>query len=286
MTEILYGKSVAEAISGELKQRIARLAENNVIPSVAVLRVGDSESDISYEKGIEKRAQSLGIDVVKFHFDKNVSASDLIDRIKRLNADATVHGIILFRPLSTVLRASEREIVDSISPEKDVDGASKLSLAGVFLNEDVGFPPCTPQACITLLDHYGIKTEGKRIAVIGRSSVVGKPLALMLTERNATVTLCHTKTENLPEITRSADILITAAGKVGLIGKEHLNPGQIVVDVSVNFDADTGRMCGDVNASEFDHVAAITPVPGGVGAVTNTILMQHIVSATEKSINT
>ena len=206
-----------------------------------------------------------------------------------LNADTGVHGVLLFRPLPDHLRSREREICNRLLPEKDVDGMTDLSAAGVYTGQALGFPPCTAAACMEILDHYGIDCKGKNAVVIGRSLVVGKPAAMMLMAKNATVTICHTRTVNTAEICKNADIIVTAAGVLNSLTKDFVREGQIVIDVSMNWNPEKittkgkGGMSGDCIFDEVEPIVeAITPVPGGVGAVTTSVLMKHVVEAAEK----
>ena len=202
-----------------------------------------------------------------------------------MNRDASVHGCLLLRPLPAHLRDVENAICNRLLPEKDVDGMTDVSAAGVYLGRSAGFAPCTAEAVTVLLDHYGIDCTGKRAVVIGRSPVVGRPAAMLLLERNATVTVCHTRTQALSDVTREADIIVSAAGAAGCLTAAHVRPGQTIIDVSANWDAAKNTIVGD---ADFDAAAsivdAITPVPGGVGAVTSAVLMRHVVQAAERTL--
>lgn len=201
----------------------------------------------------------------------------MLQVIEDANKDEDVHGILLFRPLPSHL--DQRRIENALDPKKDVDAMTDASMTGVFLDKPIGFPPCTPEACMVILKHYGIDPKGKKAVVIGRSTVVGKPAAMMLLKRNATVTICHTKTVDMPSVVREADIVIAAAGKACIIDEKYLRPGQIVLDVGINVN-DEGKLLGDVNFEDAEKiVSAITPVPGGVGTVTTSILVNHVVEA-------
>ena len=211
-----------------------------------------------------------------------VTQEELLNVIDIVNKDPQIHGVLLFRPLPKHLDA--KVIENALLPEKDVDGMTDLSMAGVFTGREIGYPPCTPQACMEILDHYGIDCTGKKAVVVGRSLVVGKPAAMMLLKKNSTVTVCHTRTRNMPEITREADILIAAVGHAGAITGEHLGKDQIIIDVGINVNEE-GRLCGDVNFEEAEPLAGkITPVPGGVGSVTTTVLMEHVADVAVKTI--
>lgn len=284
MAQILSGREVASAMNDALLIRAKTLGERDILPTLAIVRVGENESDLSYERGAEKRAQKVGVEIRKIALPGDVEAEVLLETIRALNDDDGVHGVLLLRPLPEHLRADSQQICNALRPDKDVDAMTDLSSAGVYQGrQDLGFPPCTPEACMRILHHYGISCAGKRAVVIGRSLVVGRPLAMMLMAEDATVTLCHSKTPNLPEIARQADILVTAAGHLGFVKEDFVRPGQVVLDVSVNWDPEKNGIAGDcVFAGVEPVVSAITPVPGGVGAVTSSVLMEHVVSAAER----
>lgn len=283
MAKLLSGKEAAAALAEKLKADVAALLEKGVTPKLSILRVGERADDLSYERGILKRAAALGVEAETTVFPETVSAEELISAIGNANGDDSVHGILLFRPLPGALKKEEARIVESIAPEKDVDGGTARSLAGVFTGSGEGWCPCTPEACMTVLDHYGIDPAGKRAVVIGRSTVVGKPLAMLLLARNATVTVCHSKTPELAKTASEADILVSAAGKAGLVTAAFTNPGQTLLDVSVNWDAQAGKLCGDAVFEQVEPVAgAVTPVPGGIGAVTNTVLLSHVIRSAQR----
>lgn len=280
MARILKGAPVVERMSEKLAGRVAALLEKGIQPTLAVVRVGENEADISYERGAKKRCQAVGVSMRQFTLAGDCSQDVLEDVIRQINADDTIHGCLLFRPLPRHL--DERRVCELLLPEKDVDCVTSGSLSGVFTGSRVGFPPCTAQACLEILDHYQVPLEGRRVTVIGRSLVIGKPAAMMLMQRNATVTVCHTRTADMPGECRRADILIAAAGKAGVVNAGFAAPGQTVIDVGINVDAN-GKLCGDVAFSEVEPlVEAITPVPGGVGGVTSAVLAKHVVEAAER----
>ena len=277
MAQILKGAPVVAAMNEANAARCAALKEKGIVPTLAVVRVGAREDDISYEKGIVTRCGKVGVEVRQFHLAEDVTQEELLDVIRQINGDASVHGCLIFRPLPK--RFDDRRVQEALAPEKDVDGITDGSMAGVFTNMPIGYPPCTAQACLEILKYYNVPLSGKRAVVVGRSLVVGKPVAMMLLQRNATVTVCHTKTRNMPELCRAADILIVAAGRAGMVGRDYLAPGQVVIDVGINVN-DQGKLCGDVNFDEAkDIVAALTPVPGGVGAITTSVLASHVLQA-------
>ena len=282
MAEVLKGLPVANALTEALVERVAVLNAKNVTPTLAILRVGERGDDISYETGAMKRCAKVGIAVQQFLLPADCTREALLDAIRQINEDPSIHGCLMFRPLPD--KAMEEAACQLLKPEKDVDCMTSGSLAAVFTGKGAGYPPCTAQACMELLDHYEIDLQGKRVAVIGRSLVIGKPVSMMLQARNATVTMCHTKTVNMAETCRNAEILVVAAGKAGVVDGSFAAPGQIVVDVGINVDAE-GKLCGDVNFADVEPVAeAITPVPGGVGSVTTAVLAKHVIEAAEKTL--
>ena len=290
MAKLLLAKEVNEAIVADLQVRIAALQERGIVPTLGILRVGENASDLSYERGAEAKAAQVGVAIIKYTLPENATKAEVLAAVDSLNADENIHGVLMFRPLPSHLKDDQNEICNRLDPKKDVDSMTHLSNAGVFENRsDLGYTPCTAAACMEILDHYHIDCAGKNAVVIGRSAVVGKPVAMLLMARNATVTVCHTKTKNTAEICRGADILISAAGTLGSLTKDFVNSNQVVIDVSMNWDAEKitakgkGGMSGDAVFDEIEPiVAAITPVPGGVGAVTTTVLMKHVVEAAEK----
>lgn len=284
MAEILKGAPVTAALNENMTKEVAYLKEQGIVPTLAILRVGERPDDLSYERGAMKRCETVGVEVRNVVLDADVSQEDFDAALMQLNDDDAVHGILLFRPLPKHLDGEKARCM--LKPEKDVDGCTDGSLAGVFTNTKVGFPPCTAQAAMEILNYYGVDCSGKRAAVIGRSLVVGRPVSMMLMHKNATVTTCHTKTVNMPEITRQADILIVCAGQMESIGAEYLSEGQTVVDVGIGWNDEKGKLCGDVKFEEAEKVAgAITPVPGGVGTVTTSVLVSHVVEAAKRKLN-
>ncbi len=291
MARLLLGKEVNEALNAKLQARASALRARGIAPKLAIVRCGEEPSDLSYERGACNRAALIGVEVLRVALPGDTTADALIERLRVLNADASVHGVLLFRPFPKHLRARQSEIFNALDPAKDVDCMTDLSNAGVFEGRrDLGFPPCTPQACLEILDHYGIDCTGKRAVVIGRSLVVGKPLAMLLLGRNATVTVCHTRTADVAKEARSADILVSSAGVLRSLTRDYVRPGQIVIDVSINWDPEKpnakggkGAIAGDAAFDEVEPVVgAITPVPGGVGAVTTNVLLGHVIEAAER----
>ena len=292
MAELLLGKEVTDALNGKLMERTAALREKGIVPTLAIVRCGANPSDLSYEKGATKRAELVGVAVKKYELPEDVTKEALLATIDEINADAAIHGVLMFRPLPKHLKGDQNEICNRLDPKKDVDCMTDLSNAGVFEGRtDLGYAPCTPEACMEILDYYGIDCKGKSAVVIGRSLVVGKPAAMMLMGKHATVTVCHTKTVNTAEVARSADILVSSAGVLGSLTKDFVRPGQVVIDVSINWDPNKpnskggkGAIAGDAVFEEVEPIVeAITPVPGGVGSVTTSVLMKHVVEAAERA---
>ena len=289
MAKQLLGKEVNEALVAALQTRTANLKEKGITPTLGIIRLGENPSDLSYEKGATKRAEEVGVAIKNYILPEETTKEELLSVIDGINADDSVHGVLMFRPLPKHLKNDQDEICNRLAPCKDVDSMTHMSNAGVFEGQDLGYAPCTPAACMEILDHYGIDCKGKNAVVIGRSLVVGKPAAMMLMGKNATVTVCHTRTVNTAEICKNADIIISAAGVLGSLTKDFVREGQIVIDVSMNWNPEKitskgkGGMSGDCVFEEVEPiVGAITPVPGGVGAVTTSVLMKHVVEAAEK----
>ncbi len=282
MAMLLKGAPAAAALSEKTAAAAAELRKAGVVPTLAILRVGERPDDLSYERGAKKRCDAAGVAVRSVALPEDVTQERLMDTLAALNQDDGVHGILLLRPLPEHLdgEAARR----ALAPEKDVDGVTDGSLAGVFTGSGEGFAPCTAQAVAELLDFYDIPLSGAHAVIAGRSLVVGRPAAMLLMAKGATVTICHGKTPSLPDMTRQADILVAAVGRMGLLGSEHIAPGQVVVDVGIHFNEVTGKMCGDVRFDEAESIAAaITPVPGGVGAMTTAVLVSHVVEAAQRS---
>lgn len=275
----LKGAPVAAAINERTQKELQALLELSIMPTLAILRVGEREDDLAYENGAVKRCEKVGVAVSRVTLPEGITQDELLKKISDLNNDKKIHGVLILMPLPKQL---DGEAVRRIlSPEKDVDGITDGSMAGVFTGSGAGFAPCTAQACIEILDHYGIDCTGKRAVVIGRSLVIGKPVSMLLLKKNATVTICHTKTLDMPSVTKNAEILITAAGKAKAVSTEYLSENQTVIDVGINFI--DGAMCGDVNYdAALPIVSAITPVPGGVGTVTTSVLVSHVVEAAKR----
>ena len=280
MAKRLLGKEVTAALNERIKADAEALKAKGVNPTLCIIRVGENESDISYERGATKRCETLGVACEKILLPEDVSQEELLATIDKVNKNDQIHGVLLFRPLPKHLDQSVIE--NALDPAKDVDCMTDGSMSGVFTGKNVGFPPCTPQACMEILDHYGIDCTGKKAVVVGRSLVVGKPAAMMLIKKNATVTVCHTRTVDMPSVVREADIVIVAAGRAGVVDDTYLRAGQVVIDVGGNVNAE-GKLCGDVDFEKAEPIVeAITPVPGGVGSVTTSVLVGHVVEAAKR----
>ena len=281
MTELL-GKPVGDSINEGLKATIAELEGKGIVPTLAVVRVGAREDDLAYERGIKKKFSDMNCQVTVVELPEDVSQEDLDETVKALDNDSEIHGILLFRPLPKHL--TDKNIVNTISSGKDVDCMGNANMAKLFAGEKDGFAPCTAQAVMEMISHYGIDIKGKKVTVIGRSLVIGKPVALMLIAGNATVTVCHTKTADLQAECKAADIIVAAAGKAKMITKDFVKPGQIVLDVGMNVDEE-GKLCGDVDfAGVSEIVDSITPVPRGVGSVTTSVLLKYTVTNAARTV--
>lgn len=277
MAELLKGAPVAAALTAALAARCGALKEKGAAPTLAIVRAGERPDDVSYENAAVRRCAKTGVEVKRFLLPENCVKEQLLNTIREINEDSTIHGCLMFRPLPD--KGMEEAACGLLSPAKDVDGMTAGSLAAVFSGRGAGYPPCTAQACLEILDHYSVDLTGRRAVVVGRSLVIGKPVSMLLQARNATVTMCHTRTRDLPAVCRGAEVLIAAAGKAGVIGADCAAPGQLVIDVGINVDGD-GKLRGDVDFAAVEPiVSAITPVPGGVGAVTTAVLCKHVVEA-------
>lgn len=273
--EELRGAPVARAIMDKTAGEITRLAQAGIMPKLAVFRVGSREDDIAYERSIIKRFSAAGAAVEVMALSEDATQEELEAAVRRAADDESVHGILVFSPLPKKFNAGRIRML--IPAEKDVDGMTDASLAGVFRGDKNAFAPCTAQAVVEILRYYGMENlAGKRVTVVGRSTVVGRPLAMLLLGMNATVTVCHTKTADTAAECRRADVVIACAGQARMVTDEYMSAGQTIIDVGINADGD--GICGDVDyATAQSIVAAATPVPGGVGAVTTAVLLSHTV---------
>lgn len=282
MTDILKGAPVAKKLNEEMKNDVESLKAKGVTPTLAILRVGEREDDLSYERGAMKRAAEVGVEVKNVVLPADVAEDEFFKTLEGLNNDNNVHGILMFRPLPKHIDGEKARKM--LKAEKDIDGCTDGSLAGVFTNTNIGFPPCTAEAAMKILEFYDIDPKGKNVTVIGRSLVIGRPVAMMLMHKNATVTVCHTRTIDVPSITRKAEIVIAASGQMESVNKDYLSEGQIVIDVGIGWNEAKGKLCGDVLFEEADGlVDKITPVPGGVGSVTTSVLISHVVEAAKRA---
>ncbi|MGO5158971.1 MULTISPECIES: bifunctional 5,10-methylenetetrahydrofolate dehydrogenase/5,10-methenyltetrahydrofolate cyclohydrolase [unclassified Bilifractor] len=282
MAKQLLGKEVNADLNQQIIDRVNALKEKGVVPTLGIIRVGEKDADLSYERGATKRCEKLGVEYKKFVFPENVSQEELMGVIDQVNKDSSIHGVLIFRPLPKTL--DEKAVIAALDPEKDIDGITDGSMVGVYTGQKKGFPPCTAQAVMEILRHYQVDLKGKKAVVIGRSLVIGKPVAMMLLKQNATVTICHTKTKDMAAEAREADVLVVAAGHRDVVDDTFVRPGQIVIDVGINVN-DEGKLCGDVSYDKVEPIVdAITPVPGGVGSVTTSVLVSHVVEAAERSL--
>lgn len=282
MAELLKGAPVAEAINERTAKEIELLREKGIEPTLCILRVGERPDDLSYERTAEKRAQKVGVNVVKKLLPADCTQVEFDSVLDEINNDNAIHGILMFRPLPSQL--DNEKARKMLNPAKDIDGCTDGSLAGVFTNSDVGFAPCTAQAAVEILKHYNVPIEGKKVCVMGRSLVIGRPVAMLLMHENATVVNCHTRTVEPELIAKEADIIIAAVGRLNSIDKSYVNENQVIIDVGINWDERINKISGDVNFDEVEPlVKAITPVPGGVGTVTTSVLISNVVKAAKCS---
>lgn len=284
MAELLLGLPVAQSINKELLGRVALLREAGVVPKLAIVRVGAREDDLSYERGALKRCDALGIETEVLHFEEgDVDTQTLISQMYELNARRDIHGVLMFRPLPAIIDLAA--VCEALDPAKDVDCLTSGSLFGVLAGVSCGFAPCTAEAVLEMLDFYGIALDGADVAVVGRSLVIGKPVAALLCTRNATVTMCHTHTRGLASVCRRADVIVAAAGHAKTVGLDCARDGQTIIDVGINWDDENQRLVGDVDFDAVEPVVSkISPVPRGVGSVTTAVLAKHVVEAAERTL--
>lgn len=274
---LIKGKPVADKIKEKLKKEVAELKEKGITPKLAIIRVGDDPGDMAYERGAIKTMVSVNIETDVRVLSKDISQDEFIKELKSINDDKSVHGILILRPLPDQL--DESVIKNVIAPEKDVDCFSPVNVAKVFEGDETGFPPCTPSAVMEILKHYEIPLKGKNAVVIGRSMIVGKPAAMLLLKEHATVTICHSRTKDLPKVASGAELLVVGIGRAKMIDSSYIREGAVVIDVGINVDEDE-KLCGDVDTDDcVDKASMITPVPGGVGSVTTSVLAKHVVKA-------
>lgn len=282
MAEILKGAPVANALTEQLASRAEALKARGVTPTLAIVRVGERPDDVAYERGAMKRCDKIGIAVSSVTLPADVKQGALMAQIARLNSDSAINGVLMFRPLPPQL--DEAAACEALLPAKDLDGITSGSAAALYSGTGAGFAPCTAEAVVALLKHYGVELSGKNVAVVGRSLVIGRPVSMLLLGENATVTMCHSRTRDLAGVTRRADIVVAAMGKAEMLGAEYFTPGQTVIDVGINYSEAKGKLVGDVDFDAVEPiVAAITPVPAGVGSVTTAVLASHVVRAAERT---
>ncbi|MBQ1189897.1 MAG: bifunctional 5,10-methylenetetrahydrofolate dehydrogenase/5,10-methenyltetrahydrofolate cyclohydrolase, partial [Lachnospiraceae bacterium] len=271
----LKGAEVSAKIKDQVQEIVEKL--DGHVPTAAIVRVGERPDDLSYEKGVIKKIASFGMEAKTYVFPEDISEEEFLEEFRKINADESVDGILLFMPLPKHMNGKLFE--SAIDPVKDLDGISPVNRAKVFAGEADGFAPCTAEAVIEVLKAFEIPMAGKRAVVVGRSMVVGRPLSMLFLKENATVTVCHTRTADLKEECKRAEILVAAAGKAKMLDKEYVADGAVVIDVGINVD-ENGKLCGDVKWEGLDEAAsAVTPVPGGVGAVTTAVLCKHLAQA-------
>ena len=279
MARLLRGAEVTAALNERLRQQAEALTRQGIRPCLALLRVGEKPDDLYYEKNAVKRCEKIGVETRLIALPAGADTGMVLAAVEQVNADPLIHGCLIFRPLPPQI--DDGAVRAALCPDKDVDGITDGSLAGVLTGAEQGFPPCTAQACLEILDHYGVGLSGKKVTVLGRSLVVGRPLALLLLARNATVTVCHSRTgeEEIRRASRQAELVVACLGRAGMVDGSFLSPGQTVIDVGINPLPD-GSITGDVDFAAAEAVAdALTPVPGGVGTVTTSVLVKHVIAA-------
>lgn len=270
----LRGKKVSDGIKEYVSKELETLS---FVPKLAIVRVGENPDDMSYERGATKKLKSFGLDVASYVFPQDISDEDFKKAFKDINEDDEVTGILLLRPLPRTI--NEKDIENMIDPKKDLDGISPINIAKVFAGDTTGFSPCTAEAVIEVLKAYDIELTGKRVTVVGRSMVVGKPVSMLLLKENATVTMTHTRTVDLKKTCSDAEIVIAAAGRAKILNSDYCGQDAVMIDVGINVD-ENGKLCGDVDYATLDGKAsAATPVPGGVGTVTTAVLAKHLIQA-------
>lgn len=270
----LRGKKVSDGIKEYVSKELETLS---FVPKLAIVRVGENPDDMSYERGATKKLKSFGLDVASYVFPQDISDEDFKKAFKDINEDDEVTGILLLRPLPRTI--NEKDIENMIDPKKDLDGISPINIAKVFAGDTTGFSPCTAEAVIEVLKAYDIELTGKRVTVVGRSMVVGKPVSMLLLKENATVTMTHTKTVDLKKTCSDAEIVIAAAGRANMLNSDYCGQDAVMIDVGINVD-ENGKLCGDVDYATLDGKAsAATPVPGGVGTITTAVLAKHLIQA-------
>ncbi|GHU41036.1 bifunctional protein FolD [Spirochaetia bacterium] len=280
---LLSGKDVAAAMQEQMKKDVEALKAKGVNPTLGIIRMGEKPGDLSYEKGATKNCNEVGVAVKNYVLPEDAPQSELLKVIKQANEDKSVHGVLLFRPLPK--QCDDNEARSLLLPAKDMDGITDGSMAGIYSDTGAGFPPCTAESVIKILDHYKVEIAGKDVVVLGRSTVIGKPVSMLLLKKNGTVTVCHSKTKDMAKKVQAADVVVVAMGRAWSVGKECFKAGQYVIDVGVNAKPNGEKgTCGDVRTEEVEPiVAGISPVPGGVGSVTSANLVTHVIDAAKKT---
>lgn len=282
MTAILKGKPVADAIKADVVSRAEALKAKGINPLLVIMRAGDREDDIAYERRVVGNCGQVNIDVKTVTFPQDVSHDTFAEALRSYSDDTAVHGILVLRPLPSQIR--DEEVGYIVDPVKDIDCMNPENLRKVFMGDSTGISPCTPEAVIETLKYYGHEISGKNVVIVNRSLVIGKPLSMLFLNENATVTVCHSRTKDLPSVTSRADILVSGVGRAKYFGSEYVSSDMTVIDVGINFTED--GMCGDMKFDEVNGVvSAITPVPGGIGTVTSAILLRHLIESAELNIN-
>ena len=275
---VLKGIEVAKAINEEIKNEMTTWGEKP-LPKLAIIRVGEKPDDMAYERGAMKKMEKVGFLVSSYIYKEDITNEEFLQEFQKINNDPSVDGILLLKPLPKQI--DEKEVERRIDPRKDLDGISPYNMAKVYAGEKDGFAPCTAEAVIEMLDYAKVDLTGKRVTVIGRSLVIGKPVAQLLIRKNATVTTCHTKTLDMPARCKEAEVLVAAAGVAKMVTSDYVSENAVVIDVGINVDSD-GNLCGDVDFdSVAEHTSLITPVPGGVGSVTTSVLAKHLLRAAQ-----
>ena len=284
MGEIIKGKPVGDALSEILKGECEALVKEGIQPKLAILRVGAKPNDLSYERGALKKCDTIGIVAEVTELSEDTTQQQYIEALEKLNKDSSVHGILTFRPLPKGI--DEEVIKNVISPEKDVDCFSPMNTAKLMEGDKTGFPPCTPTAVVEILKHYNVPLKGANVVVLGRSMVVGKPVSMLLLGENATVTICHSKTQDLAKVCSQADVLVAGVGRARMVTSDYIKEGAVVIDVGINAKPEGGGICGDVDTDDVvEKASMVTPVPAGVGSVTTSILAKHVIKACKQQNN-
>ena len=283
ISQELRGAPVAKAITEELAVQVEELCAEGVIPKLVIVRIGQKSDDLTYERAAYTRAEKVGFEVETIELPEDATQEQINATFDQVSADASVHGCLPMRPFPAEI--DEHEALQHLAPEKDVDCATDSMLLATFCGTPGALGPCTAEAVLALLDFYQVPLEGASVAVVGRSNVIGRPVAALLSARNATVTMCHSKTKDLAATLKQADVVVVAAGRAHLIGADYVRAGQTIIDVGINWDEAAQKLVGDVSTEQVAPlVSAYTPVPGGVGSVTTAILARHVVAAAQRTL--